>query len=467
VSLLLPAISIGTGGSVGPEGPIVSAGAGLGSLLGQWLELPPHAVRTLVGCGAAGGIAGIFNAPIAGVLFAGEVILGHFAMGTLVPIVIAAAVAAATGRWLAGGNPAFEAPAYKVLSSWGMLIHVVIGVVGGLFSAYFIRAVATAENLFQSRFGDRWVLRAVVGGALLTATGLLIPEVLAGGYRTVEQAVGSTLAHAVPWLLAVAALKVLATAVTLASGGTGGVFAPSLVIGSTLGAAFGVLGRDVLHLPIAPPGAFALVGMAAIIAGSMRSPVGAMMIVFEMTGDYALILPLMVASTLSTYIASKLEPESIYTGKLARLGEKFRPAVDPEILARIEVREVLEPAVTLAAGAKLAEIEARLRETRAPVVAVVDAAGRLEGLIRPVDIEAALAAGPGLAEVLVAADVVTHEAYTTGLDEDVAIVSAELALSDVGAVPVVDREGLLLGIVRHRGLMARYREEVLGPKSES
>jgi CIC family chloride channel protein len=462
LTLLCAGLSIGTGGSVGPEGPIVHAGASVGSSLGQWLGLPPHALRTLAGCGAAGGIAAIFNAPIAGVLFAAEVVLGHFAVGTVVPLVIAAAVAAATARAIIGGAPAFSAPAYGVLSAWGMGLHLVIGVAGGLVSAGFIRAVALAERAFD-RLGGGWAVKAITGGAFIALVGTVLPEALGAGYRPVTEAIRSeiTARHGVAALLAIALVKVLATAVTLASGGTGGVFAPSLVIGSALGAALGAIGGEVLRLPIGPSGAFALVGMATIVAGSMRSPVGGMMIVFEMTGDYSLILPLMLASTISTWIASRLEPESLYTGKLVRIGERFRPKVDPEVLAKLEVRDALEPACCVPLTASLDEIAALLRKTAAPAVAVVDGDARLRGLVRPVDLDVALRCEPELRAMMVAADVVGPESYVAGLDDDLTIVYAELALSEIGAVPVADASGRLVGIVRHQGLMRLYRRAVL------
>jgi CIC family chloride channel protein len=462
VAFVAPAISIGTGASVGPEGPIALAGAAAGSALGRTLRLPPHIVRTLVGCGAAAGIAGIFNAPIAGVLFAGEVILGNFSAGTLMPTAVAAASGAAVARFFVGGAPAFEAPSYSVVSIYGVLVYVVLGIAGGLVSALFIRALEVGDRL-SARLDHRWVVRALVGAAILAGIGALFPRILGAGYTTISQAIQGSLAVHEPLrvVAALALVKIVATALTIASGGAGGVFAPSIFIGAALGTAVGQVGRMVFGDLIAAPGAFSLVGMAAIVAGGMRSPVGGMMIVFEMTGDYALILPLMIASTISVLVAGRLEPESLYTAKLARLGERFRPGIDREVLARIDLATLIEPVPTIGPGARPSQVAALFQPADVLAVGVVDADGRLEGIVDAVQLDRALQREPRLEEVAIAADLAAPAHYAVTLDEDIWLVYAEIALSEIGVVPVVDDRRRLLGAVSRRGLLDAYRRATI------
>ncbi|MCB0232422.1 MAG: chloride channel protein, partial [Anaerolineae bacterium] len=309
------ALTIGSGGSAGAEGPIVQIGAGIGSGLGQLLRLSDDRIQSLVACGAAGGIAAVFNAPIAGVIFAVEIILGEFSVGNLTAVVLASVTSSIIGRIAFGESPAFAASSYSVQSLWEFPIYAVLGILAGLVSVLFVRVLYWTEDRFdESRRLPGWVQPAV-GAAMLGLMALIygripglaydrIPQVFGVGYDTITMALhgGGT----VSLLLALMLLKILATSFTLGSGGSGGVFAPALFVGSTLGAACGLVVNQLWPNITAPVGAYALVGMAAAFAGSTHASVTAIVMIFELTGDYRLVLPLMLSVVISTLLARRM-----------------------------------------------------------------------------------------------------------------------------------------------------------------
>ena len=308
------ALTIGSGGSAGAEGPIVQIGAGIGSGLGQLLRLSDDRIQSLVACGAAGGIAAVFNAPIAGVIFAVEIILGQFSVGNLTAVVLAAVTSSIIGRIAFGKSPAFAASSYRVESLWEFPIYAVLGLLAGLAAVLFVRVLYWTEDQFdEARKLPGW-LQPASGAAMLGLLALVygripglaydrIPQVFGVGYETITMALqgGGT----VSLLLALMILKILATSFTLGSGGSGGVFAPSLFVGSTLGAACGLVANQLWPNITAPAGAYALVGMAAVFAGSTFASVTAVVMIFELTGDYRLVLPLMLTVVISTLLARR------------------------------------------------------------------------------------------------------------------------------------------------------------------
>ncbi|MFN2194522.1 MAG: chloride channel protein, partial [Anaerolineales bacterium] len=356
------ALCIGTGGSAGREGPIVQVGAALGSTLGQWLHLSESRIRNLVACGAAAGIAATFNAPIAGVIFSVEIILGELHLGDLGTVVISAVTASTVARIFLGERPAFSIPNYGVISPWEVLLYAVLGVLAAVVAVMFIRMLYWFEGRFDNwKFPD--ALKPAIGGLLLGGLAFFYPMILGLGFVPSDEALlGMPLAASVPHifgagfpviegsllgelsfaLLAVlVVLKPLATSLTLGSGNSGGVFAPSLFTGAALGGSFGLLIDRFLPGLTAGPGAFATVGMAAVFAGAARAPFTAILIVFEMTDDYRLILPLMAAVIVSLVVAERLYPESIYTVKLARRGIRLERGRDVDVMEAVRVDEVM------------------------------------------------------------------------------------------------------------------------------
>jgi chloride channel protein, CIC family len=352
---LASALSIGSGGSVGREGPIVQIGSAWGSTFGQWLGLRETQVKTLVACGAAAGIAATFNAPIGGVLFASEIILGSFAIANLGSIVVASVLSATIGRMYFGDFASFPIPSYSVSGVPVLFAFVVLGLLGGLFGVLYTRVLYLFEDLWDAiKALPEWV-KPALGGLILGGIGYFFPQIFGVGYPTVEGALLSDFGLGTLLLLLV--LKLLATSMTIASGGSGGVFAPALFMGSMLGGAFGLVVLAAFPGLNVSAGAFAVVGMAAVFAGSARAPITAIVMLFEMTGNYQLILPLMLATVVGTTEAAIIEKESIYTLKLSRRGVDIIRKRSADRLSSILVEEAMRP-LTLEISESMALSEA-------------------------------------------------------------------------------------------------------------
>lgn len=338
---LASALSIGTGGSVGREGPIVQIGSAWGSTFGQLLGVRENQLKTLVACGAGAGIAATFNAPIGGVMFASEIILGSFAIANLGSIVVASVLAATIGRLYFGDIASFPIPSYSITGITPLGAFVVLGVVGGLFGVFYSRVLYFFEDVWDKlKHLPDWV-KPAVGGLIVGAVGFFFPQIFGVGYPTVEQALINNVGLTTLAILLV--LKLFVTSTTIASGGSGGVFAPGLFMGAMLGGIFGDFANRVFPGITVTNGAFAMVGMATVFAGSARAPITAIVMLFEMTGNYQLILPLMLATVVGATIASVIERESIYTYKLKRRGIDIIRKRSADRLSTILVEEAMRP----------------------------------------------------------------------------------------------------------------------------
>ncbi|MEI4273229.1 chloride channel protein [Klenkia sp. LSe6-5] len=318
VKALASSLTIGGGGSVGREGPIVQIGAALGSTLGTLVRVAEDRQRLLVACGAAGGIAATFNAPLAGVVFAMEIVLRDFAARSFGMVVVSAVTASVVGRSVLGSQAFLDLPDFTVPHLLTYALFAGLGVLAGLVGVGFTRVLYAVEDLCDRVWrGPEW-LRPGAGGLLLGLLLLAVPQMYGVGYPVLGDAVAGR--YAVGFLLLLLVAKAVATSLTIGIGGSGGVFAPSLFLGAALGAAVGQTAAALAPGVTGAPGAFALVGMAAVFAGAARAPITAVLIVFELTGEYSLILPLMAAVVLATGISHRLSRDSIYTAKLRRRG---------------------------------------------------------------------------------------------------------------------------------------------------
>jgi CIC family chloride channel protein len=447
VKSLASAITIGSGGSVGREGPIVQIGSAIGSGLGQLTRQAGENTRLLVACGAAGGIAATFNAPIAGVFFALELILRNFETRSFGLVVLASVVATAVGR-IAFGSEAFLAlPAFHVVSAIEYPLYALLGVIAALVGVAFIRVLYGSEDLADRIWhGPAW-LRPAVGGILLGALLLVLPEMYGVGYPVLENAIHGQ--YVVGLLLVYLVGKIVATSLTMAIGGSGGVFAPALFMGAMLGSAFGAGAHDLLPAATAGAGAYGLVGMAAVFAATGRAPITAVIIVFELTGDYSIILPLMLAVVVATALSRLLSEDSIYTLKLRRRGIDIeRPAaVGP--LAGIPIAEAMQPPpIPLSSPARMSDVAARLTAEGRVALPVVDADERVLGVIDARAIERALARGEvGTALTLAEGTRALHP------EDDLGEAIESILEGDRQALPIVDAEGVLVGWIEHRDMV--------------
>ncbi len=456
VKALASSINIGTGGSVGREGPIVQIGSGFGSTLGQVLGFSDDRIRTLVACGAAGGIAATFNTPIAGVFFALEIIIGEFSVRHFSSVVIAAVAASVIGRIFLGNMPAFPVPPYTLVRVSEFGLYLLLGVLAAFAAVLFVRLLYGTEDLFE-----RWPLpeyvKPAIGGLVVGVIGLVYPQVFGVGYKTIEQVLLSYFSFKLALILLFA--KILATSVTLGSGGSGGIFAPSLFIGAMLGGAFGTVVHTLWPTSTAAPGAYALVGMAAVFSGAAHAPITAVTILFEMTGDYRIILPLMLATAMSTILAYYfLGGESIYTLKLARRGVHLERGHDIDVMQGVLVQEVMTRDVdTVPAQMPLPELAKEFQRTGHHGFPVLDENGLLFGIVTLQDLRNALERKD--AHKLTAGDIATRDVLTVFPDDPMWVALKRMGVRDVGRIPVVDRHNprRLVGLVRRSDIIRAYQ----------
>ncbi|WP_460334952.1 chloride channel protein [Actinoallomurus acanthiterrae] len=341
VKSLASALCIGSGGSVGREGPIVQIGSALGSSIGQVMRLTENRLRVLVACGAAGGIAATFNAPLAGVFFAMELILRDFTAESFGAVVLAGVTASVVGRAALGNTAFLQLPAFHVHHPAEYLLYALLGLAAGAVGVGFTRILYLIEDLCD--WAWRWPewLRPAFGGLLLGGLLLALPQMYGVGYPVLENAIGGR--YVVGFLLLLLAGKIVATSLTIGIGGSGGVFAPSLFMGAMFGTAFGLIAHQLVPGLAGPAGAYGLVGMGAVFAGAARAPITAVIIMFELTGEYSIILPLMLAIVVATLISKVLSGDTIYTLKLRRRGIDLDEHGSVNPLAARPVGEVMEP----------------------------------------------------------------------------------------------------------------------------
>jgi CIC family chloride channel protein len=317
IKALASATTIGFGGAAGREGPIVQIGSAIGSVLGQLARAPAPVVRTLVACGAAAGISATFNAPIGGVFFASEVILGDFAPRSFSVIVVASVVSAVIGRSVLGNRPSFDASAFVLISPQELWLYALLGVICAGGAALFVKLLYACEDGVDAIVAPAW-LKGFVGFAIVGAIGLAVPQILGVGYGAMQHVLDGHVDAGRAALIA--CLKPIATSITLAAGGSGGVFAPSLFTGAMIGDAFGRIVHHAFPLWTAPAAAYGLVAMAAFFAAAAEAPITAITIVFEMSDDYTIILPLMIASVIAAILGRRLINGTVYELKLMRRG---------------------------------------------------------------------------------------------------------------------------------------------------
>jgi len=473
--IVASSLCIGSGGSAGREGPIVQVGAALGSSLGQWLRLSDNRIRNLVACGAAAGIAATFNAPIAGVIFAMEIILGELHLGDLGNVVISAVTASTIARIFLGEQPAFAITAdYGMGAPWEIFLYVLLGLLAASAAVGFTRLL----YWFEDRF-DGWnfpeALKPAVGGFLLGLLGLVfgyfisngsssgspssnnIPYIFGAGFGVIEK----TLVGDFPfWLLFVLIfLKPLATSLTLGSGNSGGVFAPGLFTGAVLGGALGKMLEVFLPGASINSGAFAIAGMAAVFAGAARAPFTAILIVFEMTDDYRMIVPLMTTAVTSLVVAERLMRDSIYTLKLSRRGIRIQRGRDVDVMESVLIREVMvmEP-VIVSDNLPVTILAGKFIETGRHGFPVLDQQGKLFGVVSLEDYRNAVSDGQEVSGKLTVGDIATRDVITVYPDETVGSALRRMAPRDISRLPVVSRENPneLIGMVRRNDIVRAY-----------
>ena len=431
------ALTIGSGGSGGTEGPIVQIGSSLGSTVARVLQLSEENTRLLLASGAAAGVAAIFNAPIAGVFFALEVILRRFTARNFSVVVLGSVVGTVTAVAFRGDAPALVIPAYQLQHPAEILLYALLGAVAAIAAIGFTRALYFVEGIARRQRRVSPLLLPAAGGVVVGLVGLVNPDALGIGVDATDRALVGDMAVGAMALLF--GLKLLTTVATLGSGGSSGVFRPSLMMGALLGGTFGVAMRAIFPGEISPAGAYAAVGMAAMFGGAARAPIASILIIFEMTRDYHLMLPLMVSVVVATAVATVVDRLSIYTHRLNALGIHIdEEAEGQNVMQTIRVRDAMGPiTITLTPDTPLDEVARSFADDRDAVALVLDPAGRVTGIVTNTDVNEALGSHQGDTTVR---DIASGSVRTINADATLHDALAVLAGQPYTALPVVERD---------------------------
>lgn len=461
------AISIGTGGAGGKEGPIVQIGAAIGSWFGQVLNLSSDRLKILVGCGAAAGLSAAFNAPLGGAIFTMEIILRTFNSRSLGPIIVASVFATVISRGIIGDEPAFQIPLYELKSNYEFIIYITLGIFAGMLAVYFVKVMFYFDDFFSGLKLPGWV-KPALGGLMVGVIGLFMP----GIYGFTQQSVDKSLynQNTLELMILLFMLKPLATALTIGSGGHGGSFAPSLFTGAMLGGAVGQLANMWFPEIAAPPGAYALVGMGAVVAGTTHASLTALIMVFEMTNNYRIILPLMLTIIISTLISRAILKGSLYTIRLGTkgvgldiYGRKTSLLKSMRVSTVIEdLREFIRESDTFHT------VIEKLRDSSYETLLVADQSGDIKGVVSYQDLRKFMfdKETESVIDFLIAGDLMKKR-FPKINDED----NADNALKimetvDMEYLPVYDSGMIFKGIVSKHKILKVYHNELFLAEKE-
>lgn len=464
---LATSIFLGSGGSGGREGPIAQICGALGSTMGQTLNASSDRLRLLVGCGAAAGIAASFNAPIAGVIFTVELVLGDFNVISFLPIVISSVMATTVKRLLLGDIPVFHAPAYSLVSPWEIFLYALLGLFCGLAARLFFVASFAADDFFKKKVNVHAALKPAIGGFIVGLIGMFTPEVFGNGYDTMTKMLAGDMALYLAFALIF--LKIIATAISLGSGGSGGIFAPSLFIGCMVGGVFGYAVNFAAPGYTASPGAYAMVGIGAVMSAVAQAPLTNILMGYELTGNYQIILPVMTACIMATFVITRFSGESLYTEKLKRRGIKLWRGRDLSVMDRMKVGEVMVDRVTtIPENAPFKRIMELITTSRDNYFPVVDAEGRLSGIISIQNVREILLDSAELADIVVAKEIATENVITVTDDNNLNEAMERFAIKDIEQLPVVKAgdSRRIVGMLRRTDVLAAYKKEVLKKAKE-
>ncbi|HEY1107578.1 MAG TPA: ClcB-like voltage-gated chloride channel protein [Opitutaceae bacterium] len=451
--------SIGSGGSIGREGPMVQLAAVMASSLGRWRRFSPPQLRLLVACGASAGIASAYNAPIAGSFFVAEIILGTIAMESLGPLVVSAVAATLTVQVLTAAHVMYKVPSFSPVSVWEIPGYIILGFIAGALAPVFLRSLKRAEAFFVS-LKLPLVARLALGGLIVGAIAIEVPQVAGNGYSVVVEIVNGRMVWMA--LLGLMACKWLATMSSFGSGAPGGVFTPSLFMGACTGYLFGTGLHELFPGAAVDPRAFALVGMGAFLSAASHAPVMAVIMLFEMTLSYDIILPLLLCSVIAYYTAKSLEGSSLYSEALKR---KAAAAPDPT-LGEGRVADMMRPnPPTLPPTAHFAEIARMFLNVRVNNLYVVDDTGKFLGVVALHDIKPYLGE-PDLAELVIARDILREDFPRVAPDQPLTDALGGFLGIVAERLPVVDPDGLLRGSLAKSDLLLALVERRKKPQGQ-
>jgi H+/Cl- antiporter ClcA/CBS domain-containing protein len=459
VKMLAAAISLGTGASLGPEGPSVEIGANLGVLMGQTLRVSQERQRLLLAAGAAAGVSAGFNSPIAGVFFALEVVLNSTtATPTVSVIVLSAVISSLVAQMGLGSQPAFKLPIYEVQSAWELPLYLGLGVLASLLSYTSTQTIAWCRQIFQGKIPYfTWMSKLplwftpILGGLLVGITALKFPQITGIGYETIE-AMLQDVGFSLTLVVLLVAVKLIMTGISLGSGLVGGLFAPSMFLGACLGTAYVkglVLLVPQLDSVMAAPPAYAMVGMATMLASNARAPLTAILLMFELTRDYRIVLPLMACVGLSIWLVDRMQSSSPPASGLEKMGLSIEQDEQDLMLHKLLVRDAMQPEwLTLAANLPIFDAAAVLveRQYRSALVQSLD--GKLVGIVTLDDVNRAIASGQYADETLLFS-ICTASIICAHADETVAQAIGRMGGRGLHQLPVIelDQPHKIIGVL--------------------
>ncbi|MBF0402234.1 MAG: chloride channel protein [Magnetococcales bacterium] len=460
VKMLASALSIGCGASVGREGPVIHLGATLASAVGRKLHMSTRHMRTMVGCGAAAGIAASFNAPIAGVMFSLEVILADYGLATFSPIVLSSVIATVVARMHLGDYPAFIVPHYTLVSAWEIPAYVGLGLLCGLVGIFFMFTLFKTEDLMAKIPIPRY-LKPILGGIVMGGIALLFPHVMGVGYDTMNLA----LLEEVGGLLLFALLfaKIFATAVTLGSGFAGGEFTPVLFLGAMLGGSFGTFIHGMMPELSAGAGAYTLVGMGAMVAAVLGAPLASILILFELTNDYRIMLALMVSSIVATLLVNQVYRDSVYTRVLRRKNINLWSGRESGLLNQISVSAVMQRNCELLVDTMtIRRVREKISKSKEESYLVVDGNGRLKGIVSFQDIRGILSE-EGLENLVLVRDITNPSVLTVTPEDNLYHAFRRMGSSNMEQLPVLSAQhsDKVVGMITDHGIMRAYNKALM------
>lgn len=458
---LSSAISIGAGASVGREGPIVHIGSSVGSSIAQLLKLRPEWRRVFLACGAASGIAATFNAPMAGVLFAIEIILTDFEVSYLSQIVISAITATVISHHFLGNLPAFNIPQYEMISYWEILLYLILGILAGIISIVFIKLISGVEDAFDKMRTPVYI-RPAIGGFWVGIIAINCPNVLGVGYESVNLVLTADIV--LKSMILIIILKLLATAFSVGAGFSGGIFAPSLFLGAMLGGIFGIVSGSFFPDIVAPFQAYGLIGMGAVVSGTTLAPITAILTIFELTYNYKIILPLMTSCIASLVIVQKFYGHSIYETKLLKKGISIVRGRDVNILRSMIIKDYMDTEYEyLKETARLRDIILNAQESHYPHFLVMNDKDELVGMLTMRDLRNCLPEIEDLSELIVAADIMTKNIYFITQGDNLATAFEIFEGKQISTLPVVDVNNpkRVVGVLKKSELILAYNQKIL------
>ncbi|MEQ8673148.1 MAG: chloride channel protein [Aggregatilineales bacterium] len=455
------ALSLGAGASVGPEDPSVQIGANIGSFFGQRLHLTEDRVRMLVAAGSASAIAAAFEAPIAGVFFALEVVLNGAMSTSSVGVIVLSAVVSSAFTQAVQGTPELLRLTYSLGNPAEILLFVPLGFLLAPIGIIFIRVVFWQHDVWHHKVNLPLPLKTALAGAIVGVIGIFFPEALGGVRDFMNEVLSGESQVVIIMFLILGAVKIIATGISMAGGFVGGIFAPSLFVGTMFGAAYGFGLEGILGDGLTTdPHVFAVAGMAGMMAGVVRSPITAIMLVFEITNDYRLILPIMLTTVICVYVGERFNVAGVYTNSLLRKGVRLQQGRDIDVMQGVTVGEaMIKPAPVISQSASLAELRDTLRKFHTLSLCVLDDDGLLSGVVTLSDLQRAFDIEETQSNVKsqTVGDIASKDVATTYPEEVLWMAIKRMSERDVGRLPVV-KQGTreVIGLIGRHGVVRAY-----------